>query len=128
MTFKNLILCILSRCKQQQNGISFGILNIHCRWLDIPDRFGVLLISQSIHMPLNIKSEIISFKSNENIHKKEGGSFYIQTSSKFPLYAYCLSILATSYSVSSILCDIFSLVCLQLVLLPSEMLLMFTLS
>ena len=25
----------------------------------------------------NIKSEIRSFKSNENIHKKEGGSYYV---------------------------------------------------
>ena len=26
---------------------------------------------------LNIKSELRSFKSNENIHKKEGGSYYV---------------------------------------------------
>ena len=26
---------------------------------------------------LNIKSEMRSFKSNENIHKKEGGSYYV---------------------------------------------------
>ena len=25
----------------------------------------------------NIKSEMRSFKSNENIHKKEGGSYYV---------------------------------------------------
>ena len=37
--------------------------------------------------PLNcvqgdIKSEMKSFKSNENIHKKEGGSYYIVSANK----------------------------------------------
>ena len=31
---------------------------------------------------LNIKSEMISFKSNENIHKKEGGSYYVVSANK----------------------------------------------
>ena len=31
---------------------------------------------------LNIKSEIRSFKSNENIHKKEGGSYYVVSDNK----------------------------------------------
>ena len=30
----------------------------------------------------NIKPEMISFKSNENIHKKEGGSYYIVSANK----------------------------------------------
>ena len=30
----------------------------------------------------NIKSEIRSFKSNENIHKKEGGSYYVVSGNK----------------------------------------------
>ena len=30
----------------------------------------------------NIKSEMRSFKSNENIHKKEGGSYYIVSANK----------------------------------------------
>ena len=30
----------------------------------------------------NIKSEMISFKSNENIHKKEGGSYYVVSAKK----------------------------------------------
>ena len=30
----------------------------------------------------NIKSEIRSFKSNENIHKKEGGSYYVVSANK----------------------------------------------
>ena len=30
----------------------------------------------------NIKSEMRSFKSNENIHKKEGGSYYVVLANK----------------------------------------------
>ena len=30
----------------------------------------------------NIKSEMRSFKSNENIHKKEGGSYYVVSVNK----------------------------------------------
>ena len=30
----------------------------------------------------NMKSEIRSFKSNENIHKKEGGSYYVVSANK----------------------------------------------
>ena len=30
----------------------------------------------------NIKSEMRSFKSNENIHKKEGGSYYVVSAKK----------------------------------------------
>ena len=30
----------------------------------------------------NIKSEIRSFKSNENIHKKESGSYYVVSANK----------------------------------------------
>ena len=30
----------------------------------------------------NIKSEMISFKSNENIHMKEGGSYYVVSANK----------------------------------------------
>ena len=30
----------------------------------------------------NIKSEMRSFKSNENIHKKEGGSYYVVSANK----------------------------------------------
>ena len=30
----------------------------------------------------NIKSEMRSFKSNENIHKKEGGSYYAVSANK----------------------------------------------
>ena len=33
----------------------------------------------------NIKSEMRSFKSNENIHKKEGGSYYVVSANKFAL-------------------------------------------
>ena len=36
-----------------------------------------------VAVKLNIKSEMISFKSNENIHKKEGGSYYV-VSAKSP--------------------------------------------
>ena len=31
---------------------------------------------------LNIKSEMRSFKSNENIHKKESGSYYVVSANK----------------------------------------------
>ena len=31
---------------------------------------------------VNIKTEMRSFKSNENIHKKEGGSYYIVSANK----------------------------------------------
>ena len=31
---------------------------------------------------LNIKSEMRSFKSNENIHKKEGGLYYVVSANK----------------------------------------------
>ena len=30
----------------------------------------------------NIKPEMRSFKSNENIHKKEGGSYYVVSANK----------------------------------------------
>ena len=30
----------------------------------------------------NIKSEMRSFKSNENIHKREGGSYYVVSANK----------------------------------------------
>ena len=30
----------------------------------------------------NMKSQMISFKSNENIHKKEGGSYYVVSANK----------------------------------------------
>ena len=32
--------------------------------------------------PDNKKSEMRSFKSNENIHKKEGGSYYVVSANK----------------------------------------------
>ena len=32
----------------------------------------------------NIKSEMRSFKSNENIHKKESGSYYVVSANKAP--------------------------------------------
>ena len=35
-----------------------------------------------LHLKYNIKSEMRSFKSNENIHKKEGGSYYIVLANK----------------------------------------------
>ena len=35
-----------------------------------------------VDRPTNIKSEMRSFKSNENIHKKEGGSYYVVSANK----------------------------------------------
>ena len=40
------------------------------------------LIVHSFSLVLNIKSEMRSFKSNENIHKKEGGSYYVVSANK----------------------------------------------
>ena len=36
----------------------------------------------SLQKMANIKSEMRSFKSNENIHKKEGGSYYVVSANK----------------------------------------------
>ena len=38
--------------------------------------------TQYNYMNVNIKSEMISFKSNENIHKKEDGSYYVVSANK----------------------------------------------
>ena len=38
---------------------------------------------------LNIKSEMRSFKSNENIHKKEGGSYYVVSANKASSVTLC---------------------------------------
>ena len=57
----------------------------------IDDRFGdfcVYSVSNTILHCLmlstmsNIKSEMRSFKSNENIHKKEGESYYVVSANK----------------------------------------------
>ena len=37
----------------------------------------IALKNNFIENHTNIKSEMRSFKSNENIHKKEGGSYYV---------------------------------------------------
>ena len=37
---------------------------------------------QALRPEANIKSEMRSFKSNENIHKKEGGSYYVVSANK----------------------------------------------
>ena len=41
-------------------------------------------LRSNLHHPklLTIKSEMRSFKSNENIHKKEGGSYYVVSANK----------------------------------------------
>ena len=41
-----------------------------------------LYIPKKFKMNPNIKSEMKSFKSNENIHKKEGGSYYVVSANK----------------------------------------------
>ena len=42
------------------------------------------IMAQNIQLKTytNIKSEMRSFKSNENIHKKEGGSYYVVSANK----------------------------------------------
>ena len=42
----------------------------------------VRAILSIVTIVLNIKSEMRSFKSNENIHKKEGGSYYVVSANK----------------------------------------------
>ena len=48
-----------------------------CHVLVLSCRGSVMFLSKSwlVYM-YNIKSEMRSFKSNENVHKKEGGSYY----------------------------------------------------
>ena len=41
-----------------------------------------ILMGTSFSQMSNIKSEMRSFKSNENIHKKEGGSYYVVSANK----------------------------------------------
>ena len=36
----------------------------------------------------NIKSEIRAFKSNENIYKKEGGSYYVVSANKASIFLF----------------------------------------
>ena len=38
--------------------------------------------ADSLRVATNIISEMRSFKSNENIHKKEGGSYYVVSANK----------------------------------------------
>ena len=38
--------------------------------------------TERIDLSTNIKSEMRSFKSNANIHKKEGGSYYVVSANK----------------------------------------------
>ena len=45
----------------------------------IPDK---LMQHTPIPLNVNIKSEMRSFKSNENIHKKEGRSYYVVSANK----------------------------------------------
>ena len=41
-----------------------------------------MVLSFEMPVNVNIKSEMRSFKSNENIHKKEGGSYYVVSANK----------------------------------------------
>ena len=38
--------------------------------------------AKTISQYIQIKSDMRSFKSNENIHKKEGGSYYVVSANK----------------------------------------------
>ena len=59
--------------------IIIEIANVHTNYC-------IILRQGSYTGPLlenvNIKSEMRSFKSNENIHKKEGGSYYVVSANK----------------------------------------------
>ena len=52
------------------------------------ERSAILTYDNAKHLRtkyvLNIKSEMTSFKSNENIHKKKGGSYYVVSANKAP--------------------------------------------
>ena len=39
-------------------------------------------LPRSVSPIIKLKSEMRSFKSNENIHKKEGGSYYVVSANK----------------------------------------------
>ena len=47
----------------------------------LSEQLFITILSIVINL-LNIKSELRSFKSNENIHKKEGGSYYVVSANK----------------------------------------------
>ena len=49
---------------------------------DIPSRTDKIYHGVDIIDGSNIKSEMRSFKSNENIHKKEGGLYYVVSANK----------------------------------------------
>ena len=44
--------------------------------------FGAMIEAKGEVYLCYIKSEMRSFKSNENIHKKEGGSYYVVSANK----------------------------------------------
>ena len=48
--------------------------------VDHLDKFTIVM--NELYKFSNIKSEMRSFKSNENIHKKEGGSYYVVSANK----------------------------------------------
>ena len=50
--------------------------------VSVPDHcLSFYFVPQGSYIP-NIKSEMRSFKSNENIHKKESGSYYVVSANK----------------------------------------------
>ena len=51
-----------------------------CKTLD-PIYTGLVTTVQVLYL-LELKTEMRSFKSNENIHKKEGGSYYVVSANK----------------------------------------------
>ena len=50
---------------------------LFCSWTQVIVLFKLFYSCES-----NIKSEMRSFKNNENIHKKEGGSYYVVSANK----------------------------------------------
>ena len=65
-----------------ETGSMTGILE-HLKWESLKKRrrdSRLILLYKGLKS--NIKSEMRSFKSNENIHKKEGGSYYVVSANK----------------------------------------------
>ena len=74
----------ISKYKEHTDKIKYNKINFPVKLKDIPKienmnddiRFNVYGVDDKS------KSEMRSFKSNENIHKKEGGSYYVVSANK----------------------------------------------
>ena len=61
---------------------SAGVDNIPAELFQAGGETMIDILTSVCNKIWNIKSEMRSFKSNENIHKKEGGSYYVVSANK----------------------------------------------